>query len=125
MIVAYYAHCIALYNTPQEDRDVELLTRIGFKVYNPNNEKVDRDVKALKAQGPDTDYMDYFRRLILASNILVFRALPDGSIPSGVAKEIEFAKAADKPIIEVPSAVERRTLSLNATREYLREVGQR
>jgi hypothetical protein len=57
--------------------------------------------------------------------VLAFRALPDGTIPSGVAQEIKWAGEAGIPVIELPSAVNRRTLTLDQTREYLKEIGQR
>lgn len=120
----YYAHCIALYGTRQEARDVALLESLGFYVDNPNRPEVDEEVKRRKAAG-DPDYMEYFRTLVEEADLLAFRALPDGAIPSGVAKEIAYAIEAGVPVIELPSALGRRTISLEQTREYLYEVGQR
>jgi hypothetical protein len=52
---AYYAHCMAIYNTVQEDRDVSLLTKLGFEVVNPNGPMhTDRD-------------MDYYCRLAMSA----------------------------------------------------------
>lgn len=70
---AYYAHCTAIYNTPQEQRDVETLLALGMGVLNPNCPECDHGYKA----------------------------------------------------VELPSAVSRRTLSVEQTREYMREVGAR
>lgn len=119
----YYAHCLAIYNTPQEKRDLITLQRLGFQVTNPNSPIVQRDVELLRGAGQD--YMEYFRLMVEAHQALAFRALPDGTIPSGVAKEIFFAHNAFIPVFELPSAISRRSLSLQHTREYLREIGQR
>ena len=121
---AYYAHCQANYNTPQEARDLFLLNALGFEVRNPNSPSVQAEIEHLKAAGVD-DKMELFRPIVDACDWLVFRALPDGSIPAGVAKEIGWARLAGKPVLELPTAVSRRTLSVDATREYLRDVGQR
>lgn len=120
----YYAHCIAIYNTPQEARDIDTLRQLGFEVYNPNNSEVDATVKRLKAE-QNTNYMDIFWELIATQDALAFRALPDGAVPAGVSKEIGMAERMGKPVFELPSALGRRTITLEQTREYLAEVGQR
>lgn len=120
----YYAHCLAIYNTPQELRDVATLATLGLVVDNPNRKAVQKEVARRKAAG-DPDYMTYFRELILTCDVLAFRALPDGRIPAGVAKEIQYAREAGKSIIELPSNLHSREMSLASTREYLQEVGQR
>ena len=111
----YYAHCMALYNTPQEKRDVVLLRKLGFEVVNPNTKECD--------QGAKLYGMHYFKRFAKTCDLVAFRALPDGAIPSGVALELEWFKELSKPVIELPSGVERRGISREATRQYLREVG--
>lgn len=123
----YYAHCLALYDTPQERRDVELLTALGFEVDNPNQPTIQKRCDEWKRRGRDGNQLltGIFKPRVRRAGVVAFRALPDGSIPAGVAKELEFARAAGVPVIELPSAVRRRTLSLDATREYLKEVGQR
>lgn len=124
MITIYYAHCMALYDTAQEVRDVQALEALGFTVCNPNTWEHKARVAEMKSAGAD-DVMPYFCNLVASCGALAFRALPDGSIPSGVAKEIDAARECILPVIELPNAVERRTLSVAATREYLRDVGQR
>lgn len=129
----YYAHCQAIYDTPQEKRDVETLEKLGFIVVNPNSpEHVDmvKKIKNMpeKYSMEGIEYgrvMEYFTGLVNKCDILAFRALPDGAIPAGVAKEIEDARNENKPIIELPSSVLRRVISVDQTREYLKEVGQR
>jgi hypothetical protein len=120
----YYAHCIALYGTPQEDRDVEHLETLGFEVLNPNNPDVSRDVAELKAAGRE-DYMDYFHDLIQSCDAVAFRSLPDGRIPAGVAKEVQWADEVGIPVIELTSNFRSRVMSVEATRDYLKEIGQR
>lgn len=124
MIKAYYAHCMAIYGTIQEARDIELLERLGFAVLNPNCLETQVEVQRRKAAN-DPNYMDYFRTLVEQCGALAFRALPDGSVPAGVAKEIVYAQAANIPVFELPSAVRRRTLSVDETRDYLTEIGER
>ncbi len=120
MKVVFYAHCMAIYNTPQEARDIVLLEALGFKVLNPNTRT--------HSLGYDAYGMAYSETLLLKNpgcDIVAFRALPDGRIPRGVATEIEIAQSNDIPIIELPSCVLGRIINLEQTREYLREVGQR
>jgi hypothetical protein len=114
----YYAHCVQIYNTKQEQRDVKLLQELGFKVENPNQP---RHQKGYMDKG-----MDYFIHGFLSfCDAIAFRALPDGSLPAGVAKEIDHFQKAGKPIIEIPGFVLRRRLSVEETRAYLHECGQR
>ena len=114
--LAYYAHCMALYDTAQEARDVVLVKRLGFAVLNPNGPE---HQKGAKREG-----MDYFKAVVLGCELLVFRALPDGAIPAGVYLEIQWAREADMPVIELPSSVLRRGITREQTREYIREVGK-
>lgn len=112
----YYAHCMFLYGTKQEERDVHTLSAFG-EVVNPNSPESDTGAKI--------HGMDYFRRFVEECDAIAFRALPDGSIPSGVGKEINWFREAGKPIIELPGFSRRLLMTVEHTREYLREVGQR
>jgi hypothetical protein len=118
---------MALYGTPQEVRDVALLEALGFDVDNPNNPVTATRCLSLHESGVDSGAImeRVFKPRAETCDVLVFRALPDGSIPAGVAKEIEWALAAGKPVIELPSGFRRRVLTVEQTREYLAEVGQR
>lgn len=120
---AYYAHCIAIYDSEQESRDIATLEAMGFIVVNPNNEEVQSACQATRTVGGDV--MAYFKPMVARADIFVFRALPDGAIPSGVAYELAHAMELEKPVIELPSGVSRRALDYTQTREYLREVGFR
>ncbi len=107
----YYAHCQAIYGTPQEDRDVELLTRLGFGVVNP-------------ALVPDAD-MQFYLRMVADCDAVAFRALPDGRITTGVFQEIQEARRLGYPVFELPSNLVGREMSHQETRGYLAEVGFR
>ena len=120
----YYAHCLAIYNTPQERRDCETLDALGFEVLNPNHPVHDHAVAEMKRAGK-TDYMDYFTGLVSRCDAVAFRALPDGRVPSGVALEIDVARQLGKPVFELPSGIRARCIDVAVTREYLAEVGQR
>lgn len=118
----YYAHCQAIYGTPQEDRDIELLEHLCFKVFNPNCEWVRKQLPSV----PQSEQMQYFCNIVQEDcDALAFRALPDGAIPAGVLKEIQAAQEAGMPVFELPSGILRRELSVEQTREYLKEIGQR
>ena len=144
----YYAHCIAIYSTPQEDRDVFTLESMGFEVTNPNSPEINAQCERLREEWkglylPGTEilrdkYAQFddvghaimelvFKPLLSAAktDVVAFRALPDGRIPAGVAKEIEWAQTNGIPVIELPASLSTRTMSVAHTREYLREVGCR
>ena len=105
----YYAHPMSIYDTAQEKRDIDLLQYLGFEVVNPN-----------RAQYTGYD-MDDFCNLARTCDVVAFRALPDGSITSGVAEEIKAHWA----VFELPSAISRRSLTITETLEALHESGQR
>lgn len=125
---AYYAHCKAIYGTPQEARDVALIAKLGFEVVNPASVEVGTRFNTWLStcwDHTDEGKMSFFLELVSLSDAVIFRALPDGSIPSGVAKEVLHAKSLGVPVLELPSQVTRRLLSLEQTREYLTEIGER
>ena len=116
-LIAYYAHCVALYGTPQEARDIQTLTDLGFAVFNPNSPEHEQ---AYRVKG-----MVHFRFHVFNCDALAFRANPDGLIPAGMAQEIDWATSKGIPVFELPSGVSRRALTVAQTSEYLHEVGQR
>ena len=113
----YYAHCVSIYGTPQEERDIRLLETLGFEVVNPNAEG---NTENYKKYG-----MKYFLAIALDCDVVAFRALPDGRIPAGVMKEVSAMTLHEKLVIELPSRISGRGISVDETRGYLREVGQR
>jgi len=110
----YYAHCLSIYDAPQEKRDLEVLKSLGFEVVNPNCPEC--------AEGYKKEGMDYFRRYAEECEAIAFRALPDGRIPAGIGKEIRMFKDRNKPAIELPSGLLSRLMSIEETREYLMET---
>ena len=144
----YYAHCIAIYSTPQEDRDVAMLEEMGFEVINPNNPQMaercneikqrfkDGHLDAARGQQPRlTQFADsgeaimklIFEPLISPAKIdaVAFRALPDGRIPAGVYLEVQCARNLMLPVIELPANLSGRQMSVEHTRDYLKEIGCR
>ena len=113
-MIVYYAHCKAIYGTPQETRDIQLLEQLGFTVLNPNHPEHQEGCKEIG--------MEYFHKLVEQADLLAFRALPGGAIPAGVAIELERAEI---PVIELPSLAGRQTLNVEETRAWLKECGER
>lgn len=113
----YYAHSIAIYGTKQEARDVEIIKRVfpDDSIINPNTPDV---------QSQYHGDMDIFKSIVQKCGIFVFRALPNGKIPAGIAKEIECATDVNIPIIELPCFTER-TMTVDDTRQFLKETGVR
>jgi hypothetical protein len=120
----YYAHSLHLYNTPQEKRDVELLEKLGFQVFNPNSPEIQAEVQKRIAEGKG-EYMNYFDDLIQSCDAVAYRAHVDGKIPAGVGKELAFAAVGEKPVFELPNLIKSRFLDVDETRQYLHLNGQR
>jgi hypothetical protein len=147
----YYAHCISLYDTPQEARDLLHLEMLGFDVINPNSQEVEQRCDNVRQAHKDYYYEGsgattypkvagfafdnaggavmelVFKPMISPAKIdgVVFRALPDGRIPAGVAQEIKWANERGLPIIELPTFAYDRVMSVELTRVYLHETGAR
>lgn len=116
----YYAHCLGLYGTEQEKRDIDLLTKkLGFEVLNPS------EPAYCKGYEESPLGMEYFLRIVETCDALAFRSLPDLRISSGVAAEIGRARKLGLPIFELPNCVKGRTMTSEETVEYLEDVGQR
>lgn len=123
MLTIYFAHPMYLYNTKQEERDVITLRHLGFRVINPNSEPYQSEYQHEIAAGRHN--MDYWVNLANSCDALAFRGCPDGAILSGTGMEVfEFQKTG-KPVIELPSSINRRLLSLDDTRTFLSEIGER
>lgn len=104
-LTVYYAHPIALYASSIEYLDLSDLRKMGFKVINPALAKY------------RTLEMADFVKLVCSCDVLAFRAFDDGKIGSGMALEIEAARAKDIPIIELSGChYSGRYLSRNETR---------
>lgn len=117
MKTVYYAHCISIFDTEQERRDVGTLEALGLRVFNPNCTAC--------TEGYKKNGMDHFFPLVDACEVFAFRSLASGEVPSGIYQEFLWAVQQKKAIIELPTAVQRRALSVDQTREYLKECGKR
>lgn len=113
----YYAHAICIYDSKQESRDLDVLEEVfdEYLVVNPNSKYVKENY-----QGD----MDFFKNMVQECSLLVFRALPNGKIPAGIAKEIDFANEASIPVIELPCYTGR-VMTVDDTRLFLKEIGAR
>jgi hypothetical protein len=116
---AYYARPISIDGTPQAERDMEIIRSLGYEPWPVGDEKKDV-LLAYKRIG-----MDAFLPYVVQSDALFFRAFPDGSIGAGVAQEIAWAFDGRIPVMEFPQKINRRTLSVDETRDMLSELGAR
>ena len=130
-MTVYYAHFMGIYNTPQEKRDIETLENLGLQVLNPNTPEIQKQVDEYKGffSNEKTQYDLMFDAVFLSKvrdcQVFAFRALPDGRIPKGVHRELVEAQNHKKIIIELPCGTLARGMDGEATREYLRDIGQR
>lgn len=122
-LCCYYAHSMVSYNSTIERDDIELLERLGFYVDNPNQEKYRVECYEYTRKLGSASVMDYFCSLVELNDLLAFRALPDGTIPSGIAKEVAHAYLIGIPVIELPCSVEKRSMDYATTKEYFKELG--
>ena len=111
----YYAHPRSLYGSKQELRDIATIESMGMTPRNPNT---DDDQAGYKEYG-----MDHFFGVIGECEALAFRSFFDGSISSGVSKEIKHAQSLGLPVFELPSLISRKHLSPEETRAILSELG--
>ena len=116
-MTVYYARPMTIHGTKQEERDINLLESIGFKVANPNKEAL--------VEKYEPEEVEAFLESIRGSDLLAFRSFPDGSIGAGVHNEIHEALAFGKPVIELPTILSKRVLSAEDTKAYFRLNGSR
>jgi hypothetical protein len=116
---AYYARPVSIDGTKQQERDLQLISSLGYEPYPVGEEK------AVVLEEYRRIGMDAFKPYVLNSSILIYRSFPDGSIGAGVATEIKWAQEAGIPIVEFARQIERRTLNVDDTRAMLMELGQR
>lgn len=119
MKTCYYARPISIDGTPQFERDIKLIAKLGF-IPTPSPEEKIEILKQYKIDG-----MEAFKVSVETSDVLIFRAFPDGSIGAGVYKEIKWALDKNIPVIGIPRQIERRCLSVDNTRAMLEELGNR
>lgn len=122
----YYAHGLNLYNSPQEQRDIDMLVGLGFDVLNPSDSKYSEEFAQWREEHPDeADYMNYFKNLVGSCDAIAFRSLIDGSLTAGVAAEVQYAMENGMPMIELPNITSNRFLNVADTRLLLKYLGQR
>lgn len=114
---AYYARPISLYNSHQDFRDIQIIKDLGFELLNPNKEELQSRYK--------TEGMNVFLEAVKECNILFYRSFPDLKISAGVQKEIDEAIKNNCIILELPTLIENRVLSVEDTRNYLKYLGYR
>jgi len=119
----YYAHTMLSYGSTIEEQDIKLLESLGFEVINPNSKEIaERCSKHIEECGKDR-VMELFREIVLDCDIVAFRALPDGTILSGIASELINALDANIPILELPCSVRSRMIAYPETKQMLIELG--
>lgn len=114
---AYFARSIDFYDTPIDNRQIEVLGELGFEVVDP------KDI--FDKEEYDKDGMNIFFNEIKKCDVLVFRANKDEKITAGVRKEIHCAWDHNIPTLEFPSTIWTRSLNVEETRKYLEKVGER
>lgn len=119
----YYAHCMMSYNSTIEEQDIKTLVKLGFDVVNPNTPTISKECDDYTKVHGKENVMTYFEGIVIQCDMLAFRALPDGKIPSGVAAEIRIALKWGIPVIELPCSVESRCMNYPETKQYLTEIG--
>ena len=117
----YYAHTMISYGSTIEAQDVTVLKFLGFEVINPNSPEIKKGLNEYLQVRSKT--MDYFCDIIHDCDLVVFRALPDGTILSGIAAEVQYASDQNIPIIEIPCSLKKRMQEYPETKQYLTELG--
>lgn len=74
---------------------------------------------------PLTDKLGFRFEQIGSINFEVFETYYSGDIPDDLARQIRSRQASEIPFLEIPVNLDGRTLSVDATREALKEVGCR
>ena len=123
---AYYAHCMLSYGSTIEQEDIKLIKRLGFQVVNPNSQEIKDRFAKFKKQVPEKEReMEFFCRVVSECDLVVFRSLPDGTIPSGVGAELTAAYDENIPVIEIAGMflIGKRMLDYPQTKQYLTEIG--
>jgi hypothetical protein len=148
-VTIYFAHCQANYGTPQEERDMAIIKRIfpDAHIVNPSSEEIAQRCEKVKADWENLENITdplyrhslskfadagaakmvlVFWQIATSADLVIYRALPDGRVPAGVAKEVSWAIEHGRPVLELPwGYLPDRTMSVPATKAYLHEVGQR
>lgn len=110
----YYAHSMLHYGSNIENEDIIMLEKMGYEVINPNN-------KVFEKEYQETKDFNVFLKLVESADVLAFRSVL-GKISMGVRTEIEHAQKLDKPVIELPTFLVERFLTMRETVDYCRPL---
>ena len=117
----YFARCIEQYGKEEDSEDIINFMKLGFGIIDPK-EFFDKETY-------DDIGMQHFYNHIKKADVFAFRSLPTGNITAGVSKEIHYAHNINIPVLELnQNNMQRRrmrTLSVEETREYLKQKGVR
>ena len=116
--VAYYARAVHLHGTGQEGRDLKALRALGYQVVDRGG-SVEGRVQPIAVDINPAQ----MARTMNQCQVLMFRAFPDGSIPAGVANEIQCAMTHEVPVLEFPVRMGSRFLDMHATNAFLSQSG--
>lgn len=119
----YYAHPMLCYDSLIEEVDLALLQALGFEILNPNSSIHQEKAKEFGDFYGKDKIMDYFKNLVSECEVVAFRGLPKGEIPSGVAVEVQHAIDLSIPVIELPSNVSGRMMTYPETKSYFYSIG--
>ena len=122
-IKCYYAHSMLSYGSTIEKQDVDLLTKLGFEVINPNQPEIELAVQEYIIVFGRENCMNFFKPIIDQCDIVAFRGLPNGDILSGIGFEINYAKEIGLEVIELPCNLNKRMLDYSTTKQTLIELG--
>lgn len=132
--IAYYAHPMSWYDTAEEDHDRSYITGLGFDLYDPNSDRVKQNLDFWLKGHRRAQIMDFFAGIVQWDVDLVFyRPFRDGTVGSGVAREVLEAFVHQKPVYELDfvnsaepgayaksrSTIPNRILSLGETRQRI------
>jgi len=110
--LAYFARPVVNFGTEQDKKDIEMIESLGYTVIDITTP----EVKLMyQLHG-----MSVFEPLVKKSSVVFFRAFLSGSIGAGVYKEVCWARDARKPVLELPTGVSDRALTVEQTRLKLR-----
>lgn len=119
----YYAHTMISYDSTIEQKDIAMLEEMGFEVLNPNSDEIKKGFDQFLKFHDRSESMEYFKKVVESCDLVAFRALPDGTILSGVAAEVAHALKEKMPVIEIPCSLKKRMQEYPETKEYLTELG--
>lgn len=114
---AFYSRPINLYGTLEDQRNIDSIKSLGYEVIDTESEEIQAEYSR---KG-----MDVFFDLIKNTDVLFFKCALNMQITQGVYKHIVFASDNGIPVLEIPTILNARVMSLEDTRKYLQLTGKR